>query len=308
MNLNIKRTLYILRILVASMICFLVFCFFCSCDASKGNIDINTAERAEKRKSVLILSSDCGVGKTISEYTGAILSERGYEIYFDRDGKNEFDGVIAVGKEGVCEVLESGDADPLVYCVWEDFEKTDELCGAVGIRACISSKDLAKVSLALLPNAGRFAVMSDTKGAIDVQDACDEFDRCNVDYRVEALSEGQPYGDAIIGAAKKGYSAVILPYFELSAGGIDIKSHSAETAIIAVGEGEPVKGALATFCVDAQALSLDTADLFETILSGVKSEGIEDGYYKVCISESVEKYFETDREEVGNLFPVTVTE
>ncbi|MBQ4066329.1 MAG: hypothetical protein IJD22_01670 [Clostridia bacterium] len=198
---------------------------------------------------------------------------------------------------------------PMVYCIWEDTEKACQLDGAVGVRAVLSSRDLAEASMMLLPRATRFAVMSAEEGAADVQDACDEFDRCGVDYRVEALSYGQPYGDAIISAAKKGYSAVILPYFELSAGGVDMGESKGDTAIIAVGEGEPVKGALATFCVDAQALSSDTARLFERFLSGDgEARSIEGRYYRLCVSESVKECFDADVEGAGERFSVTVTE
>lgn len=302
-------SIHILRIFYAAVFCMAVLCVFSSCDGEmQDNTEKRTVQRKKTKKTVYVSSGDGGVGKTVSEYIGAELSEMGYEVFFESEGNSVFDGVVAVGKEGVLEALENQRSDAFVYCIWEEFEKTDALSRKVGIRAGVSSKDLAKASMALLPKADRFAVMSDTKGALDVQDACDEFDRCGVDYRVEALSDGQPYGDAIINAAKKGYSAVLLPYFELSAGGIDVGDSKGETAIIAVGEGEPIKGALATFCIDAQALSCDTAELFEKVLSGEETDGIDGGYYRLCISESTEDYFETDREGAQKLFPVSVTE
>ncbi len=308
-----KRFTYVLRVI--TLVLFFITAFFALSSCEGDDI----YERGEKAKteseevypSVLIASGDCGVGKTVSEYIEAYLSNRGINVYRERESislEGDLDGVIAVGKEGVLQVLEKEYDGPLVYCIWEDFKKASELEGAVGIRAGLSSKDLAATSMALLPKAYRFAIMSIEEGALDVQDACDEFDKRGVDYTVEALSMGQPYGDAIISAANKGYSAMILPYFELCAGGIDRESHSDETAIIAVGEGEPVKGALGTFCVDAQLLSMDTAKLFEKLLSGDGAESIEGGYYNLCISESVEKYFETDREGAGEFFPVIITE
>lgn len=299
-----KRSTQLLCIFAVIMLCV-----FSSCgkEAAKDE-QKSIGQRRETGKAVYVAGGDSGVGRTVSEYVGAYLSEKGYEVFFEREAGVVFDGVIAVGEDGVLKALENEQEGAFVYCIWEEFEKWEALSQNIGIRASVSSKELAKASMALLPEADRFAVMSDTKGALDVQDACDEFDRCGVDYRVEALSFGQPYGDAIINAAKKGYSAVLLPYFELSAGGIDIGESEVETAIIAVGEGEPVKGALATFCVDAQALAHDTAELFVKVLSGEATDGIDGGYYMLCISESVEKYFETDREGVEMLFPVTVTE
>ena len=295
------------------LICFLMIFAFSSCN--KGESDLREREMTEdttsaEKSSVLILGNDFGIDKALSEYIEASLLEEGIEVYREGDvsEKGEVDLVLGVGREGVLACLEIEVESPVVYCTWEgSFPDTGEYETA-GIKAHLSSRDIILTSLSLLPSAESIAIISSEEGASKVQDGCDALDVMGFDYTVEALSAGQPYGDAAITAAKKGYSIVILPCFDLSAGGIDLGEEKKDTAVISVGEGEPVKGALATFCLDVQRLSMDAAKICRDILQTGEAESIEGGYYKICISESISAYFEVDTEAALDYFPLVITE
>lgn len=203
-------------------------------------------------------------------------------------------------------VICMGDLDytgelPCVRCTFSPAENDGEYT----VSPFLTSKSLARAAVLLLPDAKRFSVISEAERAADVQDACDFLDMSAVDYTVETL-DGRPYGEAVLAAAKKGCDAVILS--SKSTGGISIDLSEYETAVIAVGEGEPVRGALGTFCINTEAVSEAAADAIIAVIEGREPEESFESFYSFCISEGLSREFGADISAVCEDFSVVVTQ
>ena len=169
----------------------------------------------------------------------------------------------------------------------------------------VGTKDIVRAAVLLLPSAQEFALISELNGAADVQDACDHLDLCGINYTVE-VTDGRPLGDTVISAKEKGCDAVILPMHALD--GINIEPLSISSAIIAVGEGEAVRGALASFCIDVELLAEHTAAL---AVSKVKKEAWSpdaESYYVICVSEKLSKDHTVDLSALREDFKVVSVE
>lgn len=267
------------------------------CEEKKTK-NINADQNGEY---ILIVTKKASLSEQTAHYISASLSRLGYSslIKYEEQAdkmKRDILGVILVGNaEYPKKEL------PTVRCKTAPSNTTEKNT----VSPCLSSKSLARAAVLLLPNAGHFTVISEAAGAADVQDACDLLDLCGVDYTVEAL-DGRAYGDAVISAAEKGCDGLILP--STVPGGLSIELSEYETAVVAVGEGEPVRGALASFCIDTEKLAEASAQLFVSLIEGKEIQPYTESYYKLCISKKLSERFCVDLTAVSEDFNAVVVE
>ena len=166
----------------------------------------------------------------------------------------------------------------------------------------ISSGTMARAATLLLPKAQHFTVLSREAGGADVQAACDFFDLCGVDYRARTVEVGEVA--AVL--SESGSDAVLLPSTELSGRGIELFSE--KSAVFAVGEGEAVRGALATFCIDTERLARDTATLAASMVEGEKSPLHTESYYIMCLNRTLCEKYNADVPAVDEDFKVVLVD
>ncbi|MBQ8915025.1 MAG: hypothetical protein IJ046_02475 [Clostridia bacterium] len=274
----------------------------CGCRADAGEDGAREGKQEEEERYFYICVSGGALERQVAEYIEASLRAEGYTAVLGEGAVNDggIVALIAVGRDAVTLARESASV-PVVLC-----DPSGSLWGEDILAPGMSSGGLARAARLLLPAAESFAVITETEGGQDVQDACDHLDLCGVDYTVETL-DGRTYGDAVISAAKKGCDVLLLPFGDVYAGGgIDLSGYG--TAVISVGEGEPVRGCLATFCVDTEGLARFAAARAVDIAEGRECEEHMKSFYTLCISESLSKRFFVDIEAVREDFSVVLVE
>ena len=269
-------------------VCLTLFLF--GCEEKDGE-----TERVSEAADFLIVTMEGGIEEQTAKMVGANLEAMGYswkqENQMPKTIPEKTEGVVFVG-------VDSEEADvPLVRC---SFQMNDS--GENTVAPSLSSGSMARAATLLLPKAQHFTVLFGDAGAADVQDACDFFDLCGVDYRAEALESGGLYA-----ALEKSVSDVILlPSRELSGRGIELFSEGC--AIFAVGEGEAVRGAIATFSIDTEKLARDTAILAVSQATGEKAILHSESYYILCLDRTLCEKYNADITAVSEDFRVVIVD
>lgn len=271
-----------------------------------GNEESTETDRAAdtegaKKEDFYIVSDADTLEKQTAEYIAVYLGGMGYtcrvgeygEIQKEKGGCRP---VIAVGKDSVLSVEALSESEKI--CCVPDLTVAKE--GVVS--PSLTSGSLVRAAVLLFSGAESFTVLSCEEGAADVQDACDYLDRSGVNYTVCSL-EGSVYGDAVLSAVKKGCDVLIVPFGDITPMKNELKKYG--TAVVAVGEGEPVGGAVATFCIDTERLSRYTARLAVSRLTGEDEPPLE-SFYKICIDTEAAKDFDVDIEALREDFFVTM--
>ncbi len=249
----------------------------------KGEGEKVIRERERSSYDFLIMTLSGGIEEQTARMVGAELEDMGYTWALKTKKPEyipkEIKGAVFVGIES----MDIGDF-PSVRCTFDMNARGDENT----LSPCLSSGEMARAATLLLADAQHFTVFSAEKGATDVQDACDVFDLCGVDYRAETLEEGE-FAQCFSISEKWGSDALLLPSAELSGRGVEL--FGAECAVFAVGEGEPVRGALASFCIDTEKLARDTARLLVSRVTGEEVLMHTESYYILCLDRALcEKY------------------
>lgn len=291
------------------LVAIAVLCALCSCNTDK--------EKKEKVKSpkdsfIIIHSSepiDVQIAHTVaSMLNGSGRSARTFESQLPK-GEDEKapKAIITVGRS----VMSDASPDngiPHIYCLTDGGGEIDS---KKGISPTLDSAALADCAMVLLPEAENFSVISSKEGGSDVQSACDLLDRTGKNYTVESL-DGRIYGEVLLSCLESDTDALILP-----AGAAGNKNASAaalpyipesDVPVIAVGTGEPIKGALATFCIDSSAMS---EALYSLVISEVYGTDatLPDSYYVLCINkERAAALDERAKKNVAELFCVVWVE
>ncbi len=276
-------------------IVYLMLVILTSCEDRKSIAFINREKEETNR--VLILADSEGMAGQTAQYIGAFLSEMGYGSEIASKAKDEgYTAVVCVGDD-----KEYKGKLPTVRCLLSESRDTGENT----VAPFLSSKSLARSAVLLLPDACKFSVISEIEGAADVQDACDFLDLSGIDYTVETL-DGRAYGDAVYSAAKKGCDVLLLISGDSGGAGFDLSDY--KTAVIAMGEGEPVKGALGSFCIDTEKLAAAAAEMCVSVIEGKDTVPEAKSYYSFCISGEIAERFNVDIEAVSEDFSVVLVE
>lgn len=257
---------------------------------------------AEKRETemadFLIATIDGGIEEQTAKMIGAELENMGYswilETEMPKTAPKDIKGAIFVGVDGA-----EWDV-PTVTCSLKMNTATENT-----LSPCLSSGRIARAATLLLPDAGHFTVFFDEGRGSDVQDACDFFDLCGIDYMARALELGE-FAKCLAEVKVSGSDAVILPSAELSGKGIEI--YGTDCPVFAVGEGETVKGAVATFCIDTEALARDSAKNMVSLIKGEEPSADVGGYYILCISRTLAEKYGADIPAVSEDFRVVVVD
>lgn len=296
-EVNMKKQAKILIFLCLLFIISLSF-LLSGCE-EKGKVQ---KKQEIERTDYLIITKEGGIEEHTAKYAAAELSERGFTWKLLYEGQS-FDnisckGIILSG----CDVQTEYDV-PLVVM---RFDADGHSEGNV-ISPAVSPDSIARAAVLLFPEAEHYALISSAEGAADVQDACDCLDMCGVNYTVEAL-DGRAYGDAVFSAAKKGCDVLILPSGDEGGSGIDLAQYG--TAVVAVGKGEPVRGAAASFCIDTEKMAKAASELCISLSEGKDLRQKEESYYALCISESALESLPltADMEAVSEDFKVVLVE
>lgn len=282
-----KRYIVIIAALFLSL-------FFCGCESGEKGAETRDAGDAD----FLIVTMDGGIEEETAKMVGAELESMGYswdmETKMPRSAPEKVKGAVFVG-------VDCAEWDvPSVRC---DFKMNVEAENTLS--PCLSSGKIARAATLLLPDAEHFTVFFGEKGASDVQDACDFFDLCGIDYRARALESGE-FAECLAEAQSSGSDAVILPSAKLSGSGIEI--FGGDCPVLAVGEGETVKGAVATFCIDTEILARDTAKSMVSLINGEEPTLDTCGYYILCISRTLAEKYGADVTAVSEDFRVVVVD
>lgn len=252
-------------------------------------------KRKAEAEDFLIVTVEGGIEEQTAKMVGEHLESMGYSWALDKkmpkDLPKKVLGVVFVG-------FESCEADvPYVRC---SFGMNDS--GENTLSPSLSSGTMARAATLLLPSAQHFTVLSRETGGADVQDACDYLDLCGVDYRAETLGEG-----ALAEIMKRSASdAVLLPSAELSGRGVELFFEGC--AAFAVGEGEAVRGALATFCIDTESLARDTAILAISQVTGEEIAIRTESYYILCLDRALCEKYSADVPAVSEDFKVVLVD
>lgn len=283
--------------LLAALILFLII--FTGCTEDKTAYK---NESHEKSKDFLILWEGNGLEKQTAYLIETELCRMGYTAVTKKAKDKAVSNpkcIITVGENA--ESLSKSSNIPTISCIPE---------GGIASRKAdvypyMGTKDMARAAVLLLPSAEEFALISEENGAADVQDACDYFDMGGIDYTVE-ITDGRSLGDTVLSATDKGCDAVILPMHALE--GLNVEPLSNSCAIIAIGEGEAVRGSLASFCIDVELLSRHTAALAVSKIENKEWIQKSESYYIVCISEKESKNHSIDPEALKENFKVVSVE
>ena len=261
---------------------------------------VTTAQRVKKEE-FYIAADGGGLERVTAEYISRYLEEMGYASHLGKigeiDGSEGYSAVIAVGREAM-DTASGLSGVEKICCVPDSYVERE---GTVS--PCLSSGSLARAAVLLFSHAESFTVLSQKEGAADVQDACDYLDTCGVSYTVCSL-DGAVYGDAVLSAVKQGCDVLIVPFGDISPMKGELKKYG--TAVVAVGEGEPVSGAVATFCIDTERLSRYMADLAVSRVTGREEEPCEESFYKVCIDMDGAEEHDVDIEALREDFCVAM--
>ncbi|MBE6588278.1 MAG: hypothetical protein E7647_07695 [Ruminococcaceae bacterium] len=281
-------------IVMAALLCTWLFC---GCEEK----ELTGKNEQGSKEQYLIVTPFGGIEEDTAKLISLCLEEKGYASVIEHVDAvpSERDGVIGVIAVG-CEARVA-EGVPYVRASFDMGEEPKENV----IAPCLTSGNVARAALLLLPEASRFFVFSSEPGAADVQAACDVLDASGVDYTVETIGSGT-LEEAVRKAEEKGSDALILPSDRLCGGGFEITGDS--FPVFAVGEGEPVQGALASFCIDAQRMARDTSDIAVALLEGRETELRAESYYVLCISKCLAEKFTPDIEAVKEDFHVVIVE
>ena len=243
----------------------------------------------------LIVTQDGGIEEQTAKMVGVALEDMGYSYFL----KKEMPRALPEGTLGVVFVGADSEATdlPFVRCSFRMNDSAENT-----LSPSISSGTMARAATLLLPSAQHFTVLSREAGGADVQDACDFFDLCGVDYRARTLEVGEVA--AVL--SESGSDAVLLPSIELSGRGIELFSEGC--AVFAVGEGEAVRGALATFCIDTERLARDTATLAVSAITGEESPLHTESYYILCLDRTLCEKYNADVPAVDEDFKVVLVD
>lgn len=276
---------YILFFLAA-----LISLFLLGCEKEKAE-DGPKAVSAE----FLIVTAEGGIEEQTAKMVGAHLEEKGYSYALTTETPHSLpegtECAVFVGVESEGEDL------PSVRC---SFKMNDS--GKNTLAPALSSGTMARAATLLLPSAQHFTVLSHEAGGADVQAACDHFDLCGVDYRAEALESG----DLATALENSVSDALLLPSFEVSGRGVELFFEGC--AAFAVGEGEAVRGALATFCIDTESLARDTAHLAISQVTGEEVAIRTESYYILCLDRALCEKYSADVPAVSEDFKVVLVD
>ena len=253
-------------------------------------------EVREIKGTVWIICENSVEAISATQYISAAFLKNGYEsvvreYYDDIPPVKNVDGVVFVG-----DCYATGYDVPTVRCF---LDNQKDAVGENVICPRLLSGSIARAGVLLLPAARSFCVISDRSGAMDVQDACDVLDMSGVDYRVEVPDRGEVW-TVMETSVKDGCDVILIPYVDPVGATLDMSSYGA--AVIGIGDSEPVKGALASFCVDTERLCSDAAELCVCIMEEREFEGFGDSYYTLCVSEREAKRLSADIQGVSEDF------
>lgn len=255
----------------------MLFLFLVGCD---GEREGQSPQEKRELSDFLIVTQSGGIEEGTAKMIKSELENEGYTS--DLTTKTEKKDikrakfVIFVGVES-CDT-----GGPWVCC---SFDTEGEALENT-LAPCLSSGAMARAATLLLPDARHFTVLSEKEGGRDVQDACDVFDLCGIDYRAERVESGG-LAQCIATVDECGSDAVLIPSRRISS----LAVYSNDCPVFAAGEGEPVRGAFATFCVDTELLARDTARLAISRVTGEDISLRTDSYYILCIDRALcEKY------------------
>ncbi|MBQ4066157.1 MAG: hypothetical protein IJD22_00805 [Clostridia bacterium] len=282
---------------IVALVLAVLAVLLCGCREKKEE---RTARELSHR--VQIVTERGGIEEQTAALVGEMLMAKGYEVSIclagEGDMKKEEKGFCATVAVG-CSVKEAEGA--YLECSFDITEKGSETLVAPGL----SSGRMARAALLLMPEAESFSIISEKAGGADVQDACDVLDMSGVSYTVETV-EGKPYGDAVAKAAEGSCDALILPSEKLWSAAADLSEY--ETAIIAVGSGEPLRGALASFCIDGEKMAYEVASRVTALVEGEEAEPLRGGCYVLCVNLSIARELGADVEAASEDFSVVITE
>ena len=280
---------------IAAMLVF----FLLGCDGEKTVREVGKEKKTESFD-FLIVTQEGGIEEQTAKMVAEELENMGYTSKLttrtDKKDEKEVKCVIFVGVDKA-----TNTEVPSARCSFEINGETDEST----LSPCISSGTMARAATLLLPKAKHFTVFFEEEGGRDVQEACDVFDLCGVDYRAERVEMGE-FSQCFSMPAKWGSDAVLLPSSRLSGEGVEI--YAQDCAVFAVGEGETVRGALATFCIDTESLATDTARLAISKLTKKDPSLRSENYYILCLNRTLCERYEADVTAVSEDFSVIMVD
>jgi len=298
---SLKRSFALLIILIT------VSALLCSCKAEN---ELKQPKKAQGDSFIILTGSD-SLDRQIAATLSSYLIEKGHSttlLELSLPSEKELKkatAVITVGRNVTAEITKMAPDIPHVYCYTDGGGQADNK--NTGIAPTVPPQSLADAAMVLLPAAEHFSVISSIEGGGDVQDACDLFDRMAKDYTVETLG-GRIYGEVLLSCLESDTDALLLP-----AGALGNRNASAfalpyipesEIPVIAVGMGEPIKGALATFCIDSEAISKALLSLTESEVYG-HAPTLPDSYYVLCINKKrAATLDERAKKNITELYPV----
>ena len=252
-------------------------------------------KRKAEAEDFLIVTVEGGIEEQTAKMVGANLEEGGYSYALTKETPK----ILPEGTK--CAIYVGVESErATVASVRCSFKTNDS--GENTLSPSLSSGTMARAATLLLPSAQHFTVLSREAGGADVQDACDYLDLCGVDYRAETLGEG-----ALAEIMKRSASdAVLLPSAELSGRGVELFFEGC--AAFAVGEGEAVRGALATFCIDTESLARDTALLAISQVTGEEVAIRTESYYILCLDRALCEKYSADVPAVSEDFKVVLVD
>lgn len=294
------------KTIFVTLLAFIAVISVCSCEAQEKE-----SEKKIETDRFIILHSEMPQDRQIASSVASALINDGRSVTLKEEisaEENEFEkfkAVITVGRSETQAFLEKSTDVQHIYCITDGGVAPDT--DKKGIAPTVESSGLADAAMILIPDAEDFSIVSGVEGASDVQDACDLLDRTGMGYTVESL-EGRIYSEVLLSCLESDTDALLLP-----SGALGHKSSSAYTLpyipesyvpVIAVGIGEPLRGALATFCIDSEIMSEALYSLINSEVYG--NEAVyPDNYYVLCINkERAADIDERAKKNIAELFPV----
>ncbi len=281
---------------ISFLVAVLLSLFLLGCE----NEEKAPQKERSKKADFLIVTLEGGIEAQTAKMVAAHLESMGYSSVLETGIPKK----LPEGLKGAAFVgVDSGELSDVtsVGCDFDMKSRGDEDM----LSPYLSSGSMARAATLLLPEAEHFTVFSGEQGAADVQDACDVFDLCGVDYRAETLEMGE-FTRLVSVSEKWGSDALLLPSAELSGRGVEL--FGGDCAVFAVGEGEPVKGALASFCIDTENLARDTARLLVSRATGEEALLHRESYYILCLDRALCEKYGADITAVSEDFRVIVVD
>jgi len=163
---NEKAGLFMKKHILIVMAALLCTWLFCGCEEK----ELTGKNEQGSKEQYLIVTPFGGIEEDTAKLISLCLEEKGYASVIEHVDAvpSERDGVIGVIAVG-CEARVA-EGVPYVRASFDMGEEPKENV----IAPCLTSGNVARAALLLLPEASRFFVFSSEPGAADVQAACDK--------------------------------------------------------------------------------------------------------------------------------------